>query len=254
MLRFARLAVRPATDFHRASFVSGARLSHGLIDRDLSHKLGEEMRYEQEAVEKSLEPPFLRHFREKGLFQIEDIPGKSNVVLSRAFGNEQIRITFSVDDVNNIQEEETLDDFDENQQEDAEHEEESEEVNQNDEADMSLENYPVSANVTITKPKSAMSFDIMMEEGEIGFENIVVLDKKDAENADTVEGEYQRRSVYGGPQFGHLDDDLQLQIERFMAERGIDTGLATFIPNYIEWKEQREYMNWLEKFKSFVDE
>ena len=35
-------------------------------------------------------------------------------------------------------------------------------------------------------------------------------------------------------------------------ERGINTQLAIFVPDYIDFKEQREYLGWLENVKGFV--
>ena len=42
-------------------------------------------------------------------------------------------------------------------------------------------------------------------------------------------------------------------MERYLEERGINTALATFIPDYAELKEQKEYISWLKNLKAFVD-
>jgi len=42
-----------------------------------------------------------------------------------------------------------------------------------------------------------------------------------------------------------LDEDLQLLLERYLDERGINTALALFVPDYVDFKEQREYLSWL---------
>ena len=34
-------------------------------------------------------------------------------------------------------------------------------------------------------------------------------------------------------------------MERYLDDRGINTGLATFVPDYVEFKEQKEYVQWL---------
>lgn len=39
---------------------------------------------------------------------------------------------------------------------------------------------------------------------------------------------------------------------RYLEERGVNAGLAAFLPDYVEYKEQKEYVNWLEKVKGFV--
>lgn len=55
------------------------------------------------------------------------------------------------------------------------------------------------------------------------------------------------------PQFDHLDEALQTDFENFLEERGIDSNLALFIPDLAEYKEQKEYVQWLENVKSFID-
>jgi complement component 1 Q subcomponent-binding protein len=58
--------------------------------------------------------------------------------------------------------------------------------------------------------------------------------------------------MYAGPPFGNLDEDLQVLFERYLDERGINTSLALFVPDYIDFKEQKEYLSWLENVKGFV--
>lgn len=62
---------------------------------------------------------------------------------------------------------------------------------------------------------------------------------------DSVEADWERRGAYGGPPFGNLDEDLQVIMERYLDERGINTALALFVPDYIDYKEQKEYISWL---------
>lgn len=70
--------------------------------------------------------------------------------------------------------------------------------------------------------------------------------------AQTAEADYERRGIYAGPPFGNLDQEVQVLFERYLEERGINTALALFIPDYIDFKEQKEYMAWLENLKGFV--
>ena len=69
----------------------------------------------------------------------------------------------------------------------------------------------------------------------------------------TADADWTRRGLYIGPQFETLDENVQAQFESFLAERGIATNLALFIPTYAEYKEQREYCGWLEGVKAFVE-
>ena len=62
-----------------------------------------------------------------------------------------------------------------------------------------------------------------------------------------------RGSQYLGPSFGTLDEDLQMLVERFLEERGVTQALAVFVPDYLDVKEQREYVRWLNNVKGFID-
>lgn len=42
-------------------------------------------------------------------------------------------------------------------------------------------------------------------------------------------------------------------MEQYLDERGINTNLAVFIPDYIDVKEQKEYLAWLGRVKGFVE-
>lgn len=46
---------------------------------------------------------------------------------------------------------------------------------------------------------------------------------------------------------------MQALLENYLNERGIDTQLAMFIPEYIDVKEQKEYLRWLEQVRKFVE-
>ena len=59
--------------------------------------------------------------------------------------------------------------------------------------------------------------------------------------------------LYTGPPFQQLDEEVQGMLEQYLDVRGINTALALFIPDYIDVKEQREYLGWLERVKDFVE-
>lgn len=73
------------------TFTAGpvARMSQGVIDKDLEHKLQEEYQYEQDNAESIETPQFLKEFNNKGLWKMEDKPGEKEVSLTRTFGNEK---------------------------------------------------------------------------------------------------------------------------------------------------------------------
>ena len=55
----------------------------------------------------------------------------------------------------------------------------------------------------------------------------------------TAEADWSRRGLYIGPQFDHLDVNVQEEFDEFLAERGVDQNLAMFLPEYAEYKEQK---------------
>lgn len=71
---------------------------------------------------------------------------------------------------------------------------------------------------------------------------------KDASLAEpkSFEAEKQRVTQYLGPPFLNLDEDLQGLVEKYVQERGINEELAQFVVEYIDSKEQKEYIQWLE--------
>jgi len=60
-------------------------------------------------------------------------------------------------------------------------------------------------------------------------------------------------SLYAGPPFQQLDEDVQNLLGAYLDARGINTALALFVPEYIDVKEQKEYMGWLGRVKEFVE-
>ena len=69
----------------------------------------------------------------------------------------------------------------------------------------------------------------------------------------SAEADWKRRGIYIGPQFDTLDVGLQEEFDKFLQERGINESLAYFLPEYAEWKEQKEYTSWLNNVKNFVE-
>lgn len=106
--------------------------------------------------------------------------------------------------------------------------------------------FPAHLNVTATRPgKGAVTIECLAREGEIIIENVYHFPTAELAEAKTAEQDWARRSLYTGPPFSQLDEDLQLLLDRYLEERGINTTMALFIPDYIDMKEQKEYIRWL---------
>ncbi|KAJ1970927.1 Mitochondrial acidic protein mam33 [Dimargaris xerosporica] len=236
---------------NRSLNTTAACCGQGVADKDLVHALKNELNFEEENQESDL-PEFLESFVKKDLFQIHDTPGHNEVMLTRTFGNETITVTFSISEIFNA--EDTIE-SEPVQYTPDQLAEEGEKIGENEEEpEFEKPEYPVRFNVTIEKPnQAALSFDLTAESGDYGVDRISVLQNGKIAKQQTAEADYQRRGYYLGPSFGFLDEDLKVGLERFLEERGIDSELSLFIPDYIEYKEQKEYINWLNHVKRFIE-
>lgn len=107
-------------------------------------------------------------------------------------------------------------------------------------------NFPARLFITIERPKKgALQVEAVAQDGVIGIDNVYYY--KDAKLVDpaTQEDEANAARAYTGPPFGNLDEDLQVLFEKYLDERGINTTMALFVPEYIDYKELREYLGWM---------
>lgn len=84
-----------------------------------------------------------------------------------------------------------------------------------------------------------------MQDGEIVIEHVNYFSKGELADPKSIDQDWSKRQLYTGPPFGNLDEELQVLLERYLEERGVNTALALWIPEYIDFKEQKEYLNWL---------
>ncbi|PUU81534.1 mitochondrial glyco protein [Tuber borchii] len=262
-----RLAARFSTSFTRFEKL-------GQVDEELALKLQTEIDLEMTKEDELEYPLSVKEYLETGQFQIIDKPGQEDVQLIRKFGDETIRVEFSISDLTAFSNE-GIDDssfYDETPAEDdskaspssskgarskAAQDEGSTSAasdadgdEYDDEPDPS---FPARVNVTITKPNSgALQIEAIAQDGMIVIDNVFYHKSAELANAQTAEADWERRGIYAGPPFGNLDEDLQVLLERYLDERGINTALALFVPDYIDYKEQREYIQWLENVHNFV--
>jgi complement component 1 Q subcomponent-binding protein len=236
----------------RAFSSTVTRFGAGETDAALSAKLQEELLYEQDAAsaEGGQLPEWLEEFQNNGTWKIVDKAGNDEVSLERHFGGEKIRITFSISDLDNPPDTSDLAPT-------ADPSGASEEPLMDEDADET--SFPVRCSLYITKPSSsgsagALVMDLLVENETFVIDNISFYkDEKVAEDM-TAEGDWKRRGIYIGPRFDHLDATVQSEFENFLEERDINEALASFIPLYCEYKEQKEYVTWLGNVKTFIDQ
>ncbi|EDN07022.1 hypothetical protein HCAG_03553 [Histoplasma mississippiense (nom. inval.)] len=260
--------VYPAT---AAFSTTRARLEPaGQSDLELAAKLNEEMKYEQNDSSVETLPESVQYYIDNCPFEIQHKEGEDEVVLTRTFGDEKIRVAFSLSDIQDLTENDSAladehDDLDaptnerqgrgsqvpvapEDKVSDADQEEEGFEDEDQ------VPSYPARVSVTIEKKgKGAMQIETIAQDGFIQIQNVGYFAKADLANAASAEKEWTRQSLYSGPPFGNLDEDLQTLMERYLEERGVDSALALFVPDYIEFKEQQEYIRWLRNLKTFIE-
>ncbi|KAJ3127964.1 Mitochondrial acidic protein mam33 [Nowakowskiella sp. JEL0407] len=225
---------RSALVSSRSFSVSAFARSQGLVDKDLVQKLKEEHAYELENGE-SETPEFLKSFQNLGIWKIEDKTGEKEVTLSRTFGSEKISVIFSTDALNTAEEDM------------GEGDEESEPES------------PYAVNLTIIMEKKSAGHDhgaievvATLQDSQIYIDNVSFNSSSSLAVDTTAEADWQRRGKYGGPIFQDLDEDLQDLFQKYIEERGIDENFSNFIPSYLEYKEQKEYVSWLKNVEKFV--
>ncbi|KAF2849305.1 regulatory protein-like protein suaprga1 [Plenodomus tracheiphilus IPT5] len=264
--------------------MSARRQESSAINDELVAKLQSEISMEEDMKEDDDLSANIKEYLENSPFEIEDKPGHQEVVLTRTFGDENIRITFSTADLNNNGSEEDLaedgaiyDDADIEGQsggantkgainqgktqdgnvrvapEDSVSPADREELEDDYEDDGQQQGFPAHASIRIERSgKGALSIEATAQDGDFLIEDLIYFPSADLADPATAEKDWQRRTLYTGPPFNNLDEDLQILLEKYLEERGINTRLALFIPDYIDHKEQKEYIRWLNNVKSFV--
>lgn len=115
----------------------------------------------------------------------------------------------------------------------------------------SPESFALNLSITIDKGTiGATNVIARAESGEIEIEYVHFYPRADLIDPKTAEAVREAQNVYGGPPFPYLDPELQQMYETYITERGVNAQLADFLARYVEWKEQREYMQWLDSKSS----
>ncbi|KAG1455110.1 hypothetical protein G6F56_007147 [Rhizopus delemar] len=238
----SKLRTRPIVPFvqitpKRTFLTTLPRWTSGEVDTDLAHQLQEELKFEDTA-EKCEAPAFIKEFLGSNIFHIEDKEGSDKVVLKRTFGNEEIDVIFSISDINHTVEE-TLE-----EEEEEEYEELTEEK----------ESFPVRATVCIGKEKGSLVMNTIAQDGNFHIQAVRYFRQGEIEHQDMTKHDIgeQRQDLYMGPLFDELSQELQKTFTDLLEERSIDTALATFLPDYVDYKEQKEYVRWLKDVNEFI--
>ncbi len=223
-------------------------------DEDYSDEEVEEMELTEalakeitaEAAEESIDPEFedikkqiMQNFTVsdtvgKGVVTLHNIPGKIP-----ALKGERLEITFDCQD----ESEQDMDDmnFEQLQQMQGEGEEEE-----------PVLSYGINFSATITKDNGdKLVFDCVASE-QLQVDAVQYVSAKDAKKAGDSAADVDG-ALYGGPVFNHLDETLQNSFLDYLEDRLVDDDLSFFVLSYARHKEQKEYVNWLNKVLEFAD-
>jgi len=220
----------------------------GNTDQALSASIQEELKYEEEsAAQAPAVPEFLSKFKSAGIWQISDKSGHDEVVLERTYGEEKLRVEFSVADLMDTPEEPEFDELGGEEGKANEGGEGSEEAYP--------QAYPIRVNVVITKSQSGagLAIEAAVQDGAFVVEGASYFPDSKLATDSSADADWKRRTLYLGPQYDRLEVGLQERFDEYLQERGVGEELALFIPEYAEFKEQKEYMSWLRNVKAFVD-
>ncbi|KAK5937610.1 Mitochondrial acidic protein mam33 [Knufia obscura] len=217
---------------------------------------------------------------ERTATKVQDQPGTENIIVTRQFGNETIKVECSIADMNADRE---ADEMDEDSALDDEPDFGSDPtsggkrtINQSGarggKIDVAPEDsiapvdrdadgesgdvgaFPLNLSITIDKGTiGATNIIARSQDGDIEIEYVHFYPRAELIDPKTSEAVKEAQNVYGGPPFPYLDAELQQMYETYVQERGIDTQLSLFLSRYVDYKEQREYVQWLDNMKKFVD-
>lgn len=183
------------------------------IEKDLATALKNELVYEEENFEPNLDLKSV-----PGGYTIVDKPGDGLLTLSKTFEGETIEVTCEVND-----------------QPDPEPT-----VNENGEEDAL---YVKTFLVSITKGEKMVTFE-MSTDGEGANIEHMTLEPKGGFDMDST--------MYTGPVFSELDQEVQDAAAKYLSERHV-YDLGPYIFQYIDEKEQKLYMEWLQGTVKFLE-
>ncbi|KAI7569387.1 hypothetical protein KC343_g6279 [Hortaea werneckii] len=118
--------------------------------------------------------------------------------------------------------------------------------------------FPANVNVLVQrKGKGALKCNLIADNGIFTIQSVVHLPDNSLTSskspAELLRDVPETDTLYTGPPFQQLDEEVQSLMEAYLDIRGINTALALFVPEYIDVKEQREYLGWLGRVRGFVE-
>jgi complement component 1 Q subcomponent-binding protein len=149
-------------------------------------------------------------------WKIQEKSGKE-IVLQKQFNGEDISILLSTDSLGEVDEEDSVE---------------------------------IPLSVLVTKNNKTMELQTTLKDAQFYIDQVTVMETALAKD-ETSEGDWKRRNVYS-PVFDQLDEGLMEEFQIYLDSRGFNPELAEFIQEFLVFKEQKEYVKWLEGIKDFT--
>lgn len=220
-----QLLTRPCT---RSPSLSKTR-SHS----QLAHQLSKEWKEEKANCDVTDEFAAFRHQLQQKM-TIDDTSGNMQIrFIQKESKNEQVEVIFDCED--------TIEDDEDEEEEDVETEAIDEAEDEDDEEELPM----IAFQAKIRKGQHTLCFDCTASA-------LLTVEKVYFEGADGLAKE--ESTTYTGPHFQELEEPLQEEFMKYLADRSINDELAQFIVQYAEIKEQKEYVHFLDKARSFVQD
>ncbi|KAM1219280.1 hypothetical protein PS1_046765 [Malus domestica] len=157
-------------------------------------------------------------------FKIEDTPRIQTVTLKRTYQGEDIQVEVHMPDL--VTGEDDNDD------------------NQNDDNDEHANQSSIPLVVTVSKGNGpVVEFSVTAYPDEFQIDSLAVKNPEDSED----------QIAYEGPDFHDLDENLQKAFHKYLEVRGILPSTTNFLHEYMLNKDSKEYANWLQQLKRFVE-
>ncbi|KAJ5930283.1 hypothetical protein N7466_005776 [Penicillium verhagenii] len=221
-------------------------------DVELLAKLDEEVKHEKAsgAEDAKEQKASIDYTLQAGEWTVKDVAGEQEVVLSKKFGNESIRVTFTVADINNLSEDPMDELHDDALGDETDYQQNGRDI-END--DILPPTFPARLDIAIEKANNgALLIQAVIQDSELQIEEISHFKDAEIANAHSAEKDWTRQSLYSGPPAENLDPELIAFWGRYLEERGLNVEFQNMITDYIAFKEQKEYVSWLENVRKFI--
>lgn len=200
-----------------------------------------------EAIENEVAPDHVQYLKATG-FEVKQVPGESNVELSKTLKTgESLKIFFDIDEVTDM-------DF---APEIGEEEVAEGESQLYDEEMFQMDSTFANIKVFVSNPETndGLFFNLMLQNSEEEFFVDYFNYKPDAAaflSQVSEKGTFLGKFEYQGPRFSNLDESLQTSVEQYLKAKGVNADLADFIFGYSEYKEEDAYRTLLGNISNYL--